>query len=177
MVVLLNNRYIFTKKCQFLEYILLSSNRNDCFDFAMCPIFHEFSYGKNSAFIRIHISSHVRVCYICLLSRRPKQTNKSCGANAEEPRKPGFSAAKAPPSLVEPRLKAQQNIHVVTVLLLLCCFSSLQSSSLRGGHTMKVWILFGILACIAWQANSAALDDYQDGKNIDKIATFLEQTP
>ena len=42
---------------------------------------------------------------------------------------------------------------------------------------MKVWILFGILACIAWQANSAALDDYQDGKNIDKIATFLEQTP
>ena len=72
MVVLLNNRYIFTKKCQFLEYILLSSNRNDCFDFAMCPIFHEFSYGKNSAFIRIHISSHVRVCYICSLSRRPK---------------------------------------------------------------------------------------------------------
>ena len=30
---------------------------------------------------------------------------------------------------------------------------------------MKVWILFGILACIAWQANSAAVDDYQDGKN------------
>ena len=72
MVVLLNNQYIFTKKCQFLEYILLSSNRNDCFDFAMCPIFHEFSYGKNSAFIRIHISFHVRVCYICSLSRRPK---------------------------------------------------------------------------------------------------------
>merc|ERR1712062_431957 len=41
--------------------------------------------------------------------------------------------------------------------------------SLRGGHTMKVWILFGILACIAWRANSAALDDYQDALDEEEL--------
>merc|ERR1711953_202193 len=46
---------------------------------------------------------------------------------------------------------------------------SLWSSSLRGGHTMKVWILFGTLACIAWQANSAALDDYQDALDEEEL--------
>jgi len=42
---------------------------------------------------------------------------------------------------------------------------------------MKVWILFGILACIAWQANSAALDDYQDAldeEDLNHLMKYIE---